>query len=471
MAQVRAAPSLPSVLSRWGARTAPVAFAIAFTGTLAVALIQGAKPFYGDSASYWSLATSFTRNGHFSLLNFESPVRGYALPLINYVLEAFGNGVHWTQSSVAKVFNVMLFAVIGTVLAPQIAENTWPQHRWNVPRRIALTTLLIVFWSGYLNYPLSDFPGLALALLALVAIARPDKAGAMLIAGIAVGLAIDVRPAYLPLAPMLVVIVALTWFDRRRTQHGGPARRVLCMGLLVVGVAVASLPQSLTSDRHYHTWSFLPGGPAHLTQEQLTKGMYLQRYDTFVEPPASAFQVVYRDEAGMRLMRQVRGGAITSSGQYMEMIVDHPVTMAGLIARHIINGLDMRYSTVYVEHLDSGGHLWLRLPGFLLVFLALVRVLWPAARRGLGPARWRYPVALLACCLTSVVTAIETRYMLPVWLLGSMLVLIPGWPSPIDRGKAGLQRFRTLAILAVAYLAFLAVVWHVVSGATARVLT
>ncbi len=36
---------------------AAVAFSIAFAVTLAVALIEGPKPFYGDSGSYWSLAS------------------------------------------------------------------------------------------------------------------------------------------------------------------------------------------------------------------------------------------------------------------------------------------------------------------------------------------------------------------------------------------------------------------------------
>jgi hypothetical protein len=459
----------PSALSRWQSRPVPTAFVIAFAGTLIVALIQGPKPFDGDSGNYWALAETFTHNGHFSLLNFESPVRGYALPLMIYVLRLVGEGVHWTQSSIAKLFNVALFALIGAVLAPRLAEIMWPQQRWNLLRRLGLTALLLVFWSGDLSYPLSDFPGLALALLTLVLIARPDAPWRMLLAGAIAGVAVDVRPAYLPFAPMLVVIVALTWREQRGTRHAPAAQRLLCMCLLVAGFAAASLPQSLSSHRHYDTWSFLPGGPAHLTEEQLTDGIALQRYDTFMEPTVNAFPMYYFDATGLRLLAKQPGEAIKSSGQYAEVLVEHPITMAGLISRHVLNGLDMRYSTAYVEHIDSGGHLWLRLPGFLLVFLALVRVLWPAARRGLGQARWRFAVALLLCSFTSLFTAIETRYMLPVWLLVYLLVLAPGWPSPINHGESGWQRLRTVAFIAVAYLAFMGIVWHVVSRATARV--
>jgi hypothetical protein len=464
----REVPRLPSLMSRMQARPTLYAFLIAFVGTLIVALIQGPKPFVGDAGNYWQLAETFTHGGHFSLLNFESEVRGYALPLVIYVLRAFGEALSWTDSSVAKLFNVALFALIGTVLAPRLAEITWPQQRWGLWRRLAVMALLIVFWSGDLSYPLSDFPGLAFALLTLVAIARPETPGWMLLAGASAGLAIDVRAAFVPFVAMLPVIVALCWFDRRHAEHASLARRALCVVLLVVGFAAVSLPQSLASHRHYGTWTFIPGKPSDLAHEHFEFGMYAQRYDTALIQ-GGAYAMIYLDRTGLRLLREQPNAHINGMGEYLGVIADHPLAMSELLARHVINGFDMRYSTVYIEHFDSGGHLWLRLSGFLLVFLALVRLLWPAARRSLGPTRWRYPIALLLCCLTSVPSNIETRYLLPAWILVVMLALSPSWPNPIDGGSVGLRRFRTPATLVVCYLAFMAVVWHVVSGAVAQI--
>ena len=142
--------------------------------------------------------------------------------------------------------------------------------------------------------------------------------------------------------------------------------------------------------------------------------------------------------------------------------------MFGVFARHVINGLDARYNTVYVEHVETGSLHGLRIAGFLLVFLALVRVLWPAARRRLAPAKWRYPVALLLCCLTSVPASMEARYMLPVYMFAYMMVLAPGWPNPIEHDKTGLRRFRTLAVLLTSGLVFTAIVWHVVASASSH---
>jgi hypothetical protein len=441
-------------------------FGIVFAVTLIVALGQGLKTFYYDSGEYWRLGQTFTVNGHFSLLNFTSSGRGYALPLIDHGLQEIAEALVWNPSSLAKLFNVLLFALIGAVLAPRLAEIAWPRRRWGPLSRLALVAFLLVFWRGYLNFPLSDFPALAMVLVALVSIARQDAPGWMLLAGVAGGLALDMRASYIMLEPILAILVIWAWFDQRGTRHASIARRALCAGLLVLGFAAASLPQSLSSHRHGFTWSPVPGATSSVASLYLTPGMANQRYDTYVggdRPP----QAYYEDASGAKLLQKQRGERIESTGQYVGLIVSHPVAMVSLLARHLINGLDARYSTVYVEQLDTDSISWPRIAGFLLVFLALARVLWPTARRRLGPAKWRYPVALLLCGATSVPTSVEARYMLPAYLLSYMLVLTPGWPNPVGPATAGvLRRYQTAAILLVSYLAFMAVVWHVTSVAT-----
>jgi hypothetical protein len=460
----RAEPKLRKLSARRWWHPAGAAFGVAFAGALLVGLLQGVRPFYADATGYWSLAESFTRSGHFSLLDFESPVRGYVLPLVAYGLKEFAGGTFEGESTAATSFNVLIFALIGAVLAPRLAEIAWPGARWGFLRRLALTALLLVFWSGDLNYPLTDFPGLAMALLALVAVSRPDSPGWMLLAGIAAGATLNLRPAYLPLVLMLAVVVALTWFDQRAGKHASAARRALCTGLLIVGFVLVSLPQSLSAHRFFNTWNPIPGSSTPLTEEVLTRGMYAQRWDSFEQPPVIPNAIAYGDESGRKLLDQQPGQTIKSSSQYVNLVLSHPTVMVPLLIRHVINGLDTRYSTIYVEHRASGGHIWLRIAGFLLVFLALVRLLWPTARRSLGRIRWRYLIALALACATSVPSAIETRYMLPIELLAYMLVLAPGWPNPIEPAGAGRGRLRTPVMLAIAGLAFTAIIWHVLSG-------
>lgn len=304
-----------------------------------------------------------------------------------------------------------------------------------------------------------------MTLLALVAIARFDTPGWMLVAGLACGAAIDMRPSYELLAPILALLVAWGWFEGRGEPHASVARRSLCVALLVVGFVVVSLPQSLSSHRHFHSWSFVPGTAGRVAEINLTAGLELQRYDTYVGVGHGP-QMNYEDEAGSRLLSALAGGAVNSTSQYLGLVFSHPATMASLFVRHIVNGLDQRYTTPYVEHLDTGSHRWLRLAGLLLIFLGLLRILWPAARRRLGPARWRYVAALALCCVTSIPSPMQTRYLLPVYLLSYVLVLTPGWPNPIGPASQGLRRYRTTAIIVAAYLVSMVVVWQIASAAT-----
>jgi hypothetical protein len=464
-------PARASVLPRrWPWSMVLLAFALAFGGTLAVAMLQGEKPFFNDSGGYWALASTFTANGHFSLLNFSDQTRGYVLPLINYVLETLESDLTWTSSSTAKLFNAFTFTLIGTVLAPALVKTVWPSRpSWGIGRRLGLTALLVTFWSGFLNFPLSDFPALATVLLALVAIARTDSPGWMLVAGIALGMTIDIRSAYTPLLPVAGVLVVWAWLDQRGTRHASALHRVLCAGLLIVGFSAVSLPQSLSAHRYYNTWSFIPASSlVEPASTFFTPGMSDQAYDTYVVNGEAAVSMNYGYPAGQRLLGEQKEGKISSTGQYIGLFFTHPLVMGNVILRHIVNGLDPLYSTPYVENLHNAGRVWGRIAGFLLLFVALLRVLWPAARRRLGPGRSRYLVALSLCCVATLPTSMERRYMLPVYLLSYMLALAGGWPNPIGPAAAGLRRFQAAAIIAVAFVAFTAVVWYITGDAIAH---
>ena len=448
-----------------GHRIARVAFAWGFAAALIVALVEGPKFFYYDSGGYWSLGSTFFLNGHFSVLNFANPVRGYLLPLIDHFLEVWSTAIGWHSSFTAEFVNALTFALIGAVLAPKLAEMSWPRWRWGIARRVILAMLTIALWSGFLSFPLSDFPALALAMFALVAIGKPESARWMAVAGLACGAAIEIRPAYELLAPVLVAFYLWSAIERRKAVRVSIRRHVACLGLLLVGMAVISIPQSLAAHRHFGIWSPIPGAAAKLTSWQLTEGLRVQATWTYVGP-AHDPEMRFEDPEGTRLLATQPDQTVTGLTQYAEIIADHPITMTKVFFRHVVNGFDERYSTPYVATLDNGSHRWLRLAGFLLVFLALVRMLWPTARRRLGPAKWRYLVALVVCCLPSIPTHMEPRYMLPAWIACYVLVLLPAWPNPISPASDGLRRYRPLVIIAAAYVIFTVIVLHTVSETT-----
>jgi hypothetical protein len=449
-------------------RRQPVAFAfaIALAGTLIVAMLQGEKPFYNDANSYWIGGASFTVNGHFSLANFQYLTIGYALPLITQGLQQIASGLAWTPSSTVKLFNALTMTLIGTVLGPALIKAVWPeQASWSLWRRLALTALLLVFWSGFLNFPLSDFPGLALGLLALVAVARTDRPAWMLLAGVALGLAINIRPAYVILAPAVVALVAWAWLEQRGTPHASGAKRALCATLLVTGFAAVSLPQSLAAHRHHGGWSPLPQSSEAEPSSYFTNGLSFQAYDAYLLHGQPIVEMDYRYPAGQRLEEEQPGGKVTSASQYLGLFASHPFVMANVIVRHIVNGLDPLYNTYIVENLHSAWRTWGRIASFLLLFIALLRVLWPAARRLLGPARLRYLAALALCSVSTLPTQMERRYMLPIYLLAYALALTPRWPNPLGSAGAGPRRFQTPAVIAVGLALYASLVWYITSDA------
>jgi hypothetical protein len=439
------------------------AFAILLAACLVIAAIQGSKTFYWDSHGYWELAEGFNNGGTFSFSHFPyDQLRGYALPLTYYFLHHGGLHLGLGPGTDVNVFNSVLIALLGGVLLPALAAIAWPERRWDLLPRLALGALLLIFWSGYLSYPLSDFPALTAATFALIAVSRADSPLWLGLAGLAAGYAVNARPAYVLLLPLVFVVLAWTWWRERSRMPAGLPRRALCVGALVVGLLIVTVPQSLYEHRASGSYGPLPGGD-ELTSLQLSAGLKMQRYETFVGGPNPAME--YMDPATGSIRGELPGGRVSGTGKYLGIIAENPLTMAGVFLRHIVNGFDQRYTTPYVEHLEPPARRILRLAGFLLVFLALFRLIWPRGRRSLGDARWRYPLTLLACCATVPASAVETRYALPAFVLAAMVVLTPGWPDPRER-VAGLRRFRTLGVAAVCLVAYLILVGLIVHGAT-----
>ncbi|HSK50532.1 MAG TPA: hypothetical protein VK889_08565 [Solirubrobacterales bacterium] len=444
------------------------AFLVAFLVFLATALVQGDKFFYYDAGVYWYLSGTFMDGGHFSFLNFENNgLRGYALPLVYYLFrkptELFTVDPYLTM----MIFNAGLFALIGGVLAPKLASVSWPETAWGVPRRLLLCALILVFWAGYLSYPLSDFPSLAAALLAIVAVSASNSPLSMLAGGVAAGVALNMRPAYILLIPLLLAAVAWEWewYRRRGIDRVSSWRRALCLVLFLLGALLTCLPQSLSQHQQFGSYSPIPGG-SDLAGIQYTGGLEIQLYGTYVGNGLDTPRMEYRDPAGEEILAELPGETVSGTGEYAKVMLEHPLVMSGVFLRHLVNGLDQRYNTPLVEDLEYAGQDLLRFGGFLLFFLALLRIAWPRARRGLGLANWRYPGILALACATSLPSGIEARFLLPVFVLSCLLVLAPGWPSPVGPAREGAQRYALPVLILLWAVAYFALVWVIVSGAS-----
>lgn len=441
-----------------------LAFAVAFVLALVVGSLADPVPFVYDAAHYWGSAAQFTVDGHWSLWNFSDSLRGYVPGLMYYGVSHVGEFFGLTPNGTVNLFNALLFATITAVLAPRFARLAWPQFELGFGRRLVLIGLFIIFWRGYLNHPLADFPALVAALAALIAVSRVSNPLMLLLAGLAVGLSVDLRPAYVLLIPAILVLAF--WNARSIETPFRPRRHVGNLLIVVIGIAIVLVPQGIVNHKHHAVWNPLPGAPAELTGFQLQTGLVLQRYETYVGPEDRSPALWYADRNTEELAAEIdRDGGIKGYGDYLRIAVENPVTIAGVFLRHLVNGMDQRYTSTYVSKLDTGQQRPLRIAAMLIAFLALLRVAWPAARRSLGTARWRYPLALLATCVTILPSAVETRFLLPLYLLTYLLVLAPGWPirSAFPRHGEGVRGFATPVAITVGFVAFAAIWWYIVT--------
>jgi hypothetical protein len=112
----------------------------------------------------------------------------------------------------------------------------------------------------------------------------------------------------------------------------------------------------------------------------------------------------------------------------------------------------------------------LRWLNFTVIFAALVRLLWPTARRSLGTANWRFLLALAMTSVSTLPAAMETRFLLPFYLIAYLLVLAPGWPSPLAARERGMARLLPPAAIACLYVAFIGAMWLIVRDTTMQLL-
>ena len=109
------------------------------------------------------------------------------------------------------------------------------------------------------------------------------------------------------------------------------------------------------------------------------------------------------------------------NGEYLKLVARHPLELSASYARHVFNGLDVKYPTPYVRDLRDTSTA-LSLLEYTLIFLALARLLATGARRALGGVRWAGLLVLAASCIGVLQVQAEPRYFLPLQLLIYLLV-------------------------------------------------
>ena len=418
---------------------------------VAIALVYGTYLFsteyhqlYYDAEDYWQLGHRFVRHGRFELLGYDDAMRGYAYPLVNFLCLAVRKALNWPAVTVVKLLNAGLAGLLFGVVGPRLWQaSTGAPRLPSLARRLAWAVLGFVFWRDYFNFSLSDFPAL-LALGAGLGLVQRPRLGRALLAGAALALAVNIRPIYLASVLPAVGLLLL-----------GPPRPAWAARLaaLLLGAGMVLAPQLLINRRYFGAVTPLvlaqsrTLGIHHLYLQKLKWGLLHEKYESSVGRELPTGQLLFLDAAGAAVLRAEGIVEIDSPGQYLGLLARHPLTLAGIYARHLFAGLDLSHPTPYLKRWAPARPL--QLLNYTLWFWAALVALHrrPTAREALVLA------ALLLPCLAVIPLSMEVRFLLPLHLLLLALVAYGQWPEWAWRGR------RKLGLLLIFPLYLAGCIW------------
>lgn len=412
---------LASLIKVFGSDRKVVAFS--FLGVFAFFWLYGFQHrdilFVHDALNYWQARYSFIVNERFSLLNYDSPLRGYLFPLLLFALQWQANIINVNSQLLFLTYSALFFAGLAFYLLPWFFKVTFT---WETPlvKRVLFSALLFLFWRGHFLYPLTDFPALAFFLLSvgiLVAVWNNEKKPLWAaLAGLAIGAAINIRPIYQASLFVLLLLPFIGW------NKVGKKEAFLGLVSFFLGMGIVLFPQLQINRLHFQANSPLVLSTYieddNIYEVQLFWGLKTQKYETNIGDDYPFASVVYRDPLADKIPQRFLKDK-TLQG-YLNIIRSYPLEIAVSYFRHLFNGLDIFFSTPYVKKIHSN-HFWLSLGNYLVWFFVFYYSL--VCKNGKMSASSIVAVlSILGPVLLSVPLVVEVRFFLPLHILAYGIV-------------------------------------------------
>ncbi len=379
----------------------------------------GKEPLYWDAWHYWTLGQKFfLEDGSFSFVNFGTPFRGYLFPLILAGVQKL--------SSICPIDGLLLYRILAAVgagfftsaLIPKVYHKATGRRAGNL-QVLLFSGLVLLFWRGYMAYPLSDFPAIACLLLAYVLFPSfqtpsPLNGLRMILAGLCLASATNIRPSFLMVLLLLTAYVVL---KSARSWRSLTKPALLRFSLLVAGMAVAFAPQSVLN--FVHKDSFSPLIPTNgLYARQLTWGIRYQRYGTNVGTAYPSPELRFIDPVGDAIckMEHIDVETPITYSAYAGLVAKYPFDFIVIYTRHLFNGFDIVYSTPYVKEVQNPRVIF-SLANYLLIFIAGAILIQRRSACRANGAMLGLIFVFISPALLSIPGAIEPRFFLPIYLL------------------------------------------------------
>jgi hypothetical protein len=411
-------------------------------------LTKGNFTFYLDAGTYWDLRYQFNREEtvRFSLINYNEPFRGYLFPLINYLIYELADRIGLVDVVLLEVFQAFVYSLLICIIIPRGIHVLF-HHKPTFWQVSVFTFLVIFFWQSYFFYPLSDFLAVLLFLSGAYLFVRYYSYWlAAISVGMAWGGATLVRPAYqITLVPLIVWVL---YFCVKKIHLDIFPTLVRLLGILT-GMAIIFAPQVSINLTHFGIPSYMPQTQLtygeDLFTQQLSWGIVLQKYEGNIGTNYPTNRVHFLDrqgeniliEAGFKSKPYLGSGEILPDRpltltEYVGLLLKYPLDFISIYTRHLFNGLDIIYNTVYIEDVYQRSIL-LRLINYSLWFLVFVYI--SSKRKAVGQhiSQLFLPAIFALPSVLSIPTAIEIRFMLPIHLMAYALAAFWILPDFVER--------------------------------------
>ena len=407
-------------LSDAGPRAAWGAFVLAFAAMFLYALDNQQLAFRGDAYETWEVAKSLVDPAS----TFRSYVeyRGFVVFVLNAMIYRLSVLFGIDGVLTFRFFASLVFAGLSAVSLPVVLGRLA-----GVPptfaRRAFCVAVAFLFFRGHFLYPSNDWVAWFFLLLSLNTAtgSAPPKVGRAAAIGLWMGAAVLSRSNYIVSVPFVV------WLVLRSVGFGHRKRAAVCgVALVLVLGAMFALNAGYSAHREQVAGK-MQTDARRVLNGQLTNGLRMQRIEW------NAGDDSY---PGMLVLEEGRGKAILAADkretgwlhwyEYLGMVPEHAADFAVLYARHLFNGLDLAYPTVYVQDLRQRSLLFSVL-NFALIFLSLAalsrsRPYWPRQ----APALLAIALPALSC----VPFPVEPRFFMS---LAMFLHALPAFTGPWHR--------------------------------------
>lgn len=409
--------------------------------------------FYYDSEAYWNLSQIFLRQNGFSFLNFNHETRGYLFPFIIFCVRELARWAKLPEDIVYVSFMALVYTTFLVVWIPEIVRRFFGTEVKSFGV-IVFSAITILFWHSVMFYPLSDLlPIVFIVVSALLMIGRRNLYG-QIIAGALIGGTCLVRPVYIASLPFFVLWLAVYYYR----EVNLPIKNIVSSFLLFfLGLLVICFPQYEINLYHFDIRSpFVKSeiGGTNLYSAQLRWGIAIQKFEGnidllsypragvyFLDPHGKGILV----KEGISLGPTSKGDEIlplepVSLREYVKLVLKYPLDFLFIYARHLFNGLDIVYSSVYNDEVYANGIIF-RMINYSVWYLVLAYIFFVfkgVKINKLTDSRYIFLMAFFLPSILSIPTVIEPRFMLPVQFAAYALVAFGVLPIVLTRDIAWL---------------------------------